>query len=286
MLDEELEKIEINLLLEAMVQRYGYDFRNYTPDSIRRRATSFRQKLGYTSIADMIPHVLQDPAFFQQLQQYFSVGVTEMFRDPFVYFSIRKNVAPILRTYPSLRLWVAGCATGEEAYSLAILLKEELSVRTTIFATDINDQSINRGREGIYKEDEARLFTSNYQAAGGIRTFSNYYQAGYDAVVMSQELKNRITFAKHNLTTDGAFGDMHLIMCRNVLIYFDKHLQGRVLDLFEKSLVYGGYLCLGTKESLQFSDVAEYFDVVDEDARIYRKRRYVEPPIFKENELQ
>ncbi len=274
MQQEEIEKIEINILLEAVVQRYGYDFRNYMADSLARRITLFRQQKGFSSIAEMIPRVLHDPVFFQELQQSLSVTVTEMFRDPFVYRSIRENVVPLLRTYPSVRIWVAGCATGEEAYSLAILLKEEeLFDKTTIFATDINDEALRLGKEGLYPQDSIRLFTANYQESGGTRSFSSYYHADYDVATMDQSLKNKITFAKHNLATDSVFGDMHLIMCRNVLIYFDSTLQNRVLQLFEESLVHGGYLCLGTKETLLFSAVADSFDTDDNNARIYRKRK-------------
>lgn len=271
---EEIEEIEINILLEAIVQRYGYDFRNYTVDSIVRRVALFRQQKGFSSISEMIPQVLHNPVFFQELQQTLSVTVTEMFRDPFVYRSIRENIIPLLRTYPSLRIWVAGCATGEEAYSLAILLKEEgLLDKTTIFATDINNEALRLGKEGIYTLDNIRRFTANYQNAGGRYSFSSYYHADYGAATIDQTLKNKITFAKHNLATDSVFGDMHLIMCRNVLIYFDRTLQNRVLQLFENSLVYGGYLCLGTKEILRFSTVANYFDTADNNARIYKKRR-------------
>ncbi|MEN6622781.1 MAG: protein-glutamate O-methyltransferase CheR [Smithella sp.] len=270
----EIEKIEISLLLEAIVQRYGYDFRNYMADSISRRITLFRQQKGFPSIAEMIPQVLHDPAFFQELLQSLSVTVTEMFRDPFVYRSIRENVIPLLQTYPSIRIWVAGCATGEEAYSLAILLKEEgIFNKTTIFATDINDEALRLGKEGIYNLENIRHFTENYQEAGGTQSFSSYYHADYGVAVIDQSLKDKITFIKHNLVTDGVFGEMHLIMCRNVLIYFDRTLQNRVLKLFEESLVYGGYLGLGTKEILRFSAVSDNFDSVDKNARIYKKRR-------------
>jgi chemotaxis protein methyltransferase CheR len=269
---DDIGTIEINLLLEAVFQRYGHDFRNYTQTSIERRIRNFLPKSGCKTISEMIPKILHDEAFFQELLQDFSITVTEIFRDPFVYRSIREHVVPMLKTYPTIKVWIAGCATGEEAYSLAILLVEEgLSKRATIFATDFNDDALAKAKEGIYHMDHIQKFTMNYHEAGGTKPFSSYYHARYDAIVMHRSLKRNITFANHNLVTDSVFGEMHLIMCRNVFIYFDQKLQDRVLNLFHESLAHGGYLCVGTNEDIRFSAVQEYFETIDEGARIYRK---------------
>jgi chemotaxis protein methyltransferase CheR len=220
----------------------------------------------------MIPRLLYDESFFQVFVREFSITVTDMFRDPHVYLSLRKNVIPLLKTYPFVKIWHAGCATGEEAYSLAIVLKEEgLYDRATLFATDFNDTALDKAKKGIYALDNARKFTANYQAAGGKTSFSEYYNARYEAMAINQSLRKNITFANHNLVTDAVFGEMQLILCRNVLIYFEKELQDRVLHLFSDSLTHGGILCLGTKESLRFSSVGKCFQAVDEDAKIYRK---------------
>jgi chemotaxis protein methyltransferase CheR len=182
-------------------------------------------------------------------------------------------VVPYLKTYPFVKVWVAGCATGEEVYSLAIVLQEEgVYDRATLFATDFNDLALQKAGEGIYPLKEMRQYTANYQQSGGKRSFADYYHAQYDSVIMDQSLKARITFANHNLVTDGIFGDVHLIFCRNVLIYFDKTLQHRVLTLLTDSLLHGGFLCLGTKETLEFSPVESYFRVVDAHEKIYQKR--------------
>jgi chemotaxis protein methyltransferase CheR len=196
-----------------------------------------------------------------------------MFRDPPVYRALREQVVPLLRTYPFVKVWHAGCATGEEAYSLAIVLKEEdLYDRAMIYATDFNAEAIEKARQGIYTVERMQEFTRNYQEAGGRRSLSEYYRARYDSAVLDAGLRDRITFASHNLATDAAFGEMHLVMCRNVLIYFNRELQNRALRLFDESLVRGGFLCLGTRETLQFSEVADGYEIVDRAARIYRKK--------------
>ena len=270
---EDIEKIELDLFLEAIYQRYGYDFRHYAQASVRRRVRHLLAKSGYSRISEMIPRLLVDEAFSQSAIHDFSITVTEMFRDPKFYCSIRKNVAPYLKTYPFIKIWHAGCATGEEVYSLAILLEEEgLYDRATIFATDLNETVLEKAKEGIYALKDIRQYTTNYQKAGGARPFADYYHAQYESAIMNQSLKRNVTFASHNLVTDGVFGEMHLIFCRNVLIYFDKTLQNRALGLFADSLNYGGFLCLGSKETLQFSDVAERFKVIDEREKIYQKR--------------
>ncbi len=273
----EIENIEINLLLEAIFQRYGHDFRCYARASIERRVRQFLPESGCETISGMIQKLMRDETFFEKIIKTFSITVTEMFRDPEVYRSIRKNVVPFLKTNPFVRIWIAGCATGEEAYSLAILLQEEgLYDRATIFATDFNDASLDKAREGIYPLGNAKQFTTNYQQAGGHASFSEYYHAKYESMAINKSLKKRITFANHNLVVDGVFGEMQLILCRNVLIYFGKSLQDRVLNLFFESLVPGGILCLGNKESLLFSDVKERFKTIDDKMKLYKKKPYLD----------
>jgi chemotaxis protein methyltransferase CheR len=269
----EIENLEIDLMLEAVFRRYGYDFRSYARASISRRTRQFLASSGYDRISEMIPKLLRDEAFFEGLARTFSITVTEMFRDPHIYLSIRENVVPLLKTYPFVKIWHAGCATGEEVYSLAIVLKEEgLYDRATIFATDFNDTALAKAKEGVYSLEKVKQSTKKYQQAGGTESFSEYYQAAYNSMAISQSLKKNITFANYNLVTDQVFGEMNLIMCRNVMIYFEKTLQNRVLGLFSRSLASGGFLCLGDKESLRFTDVVDDFAVMDEKSRIYKKR--------------
>jgi chemotaxis protein methyltransferase CheR len=273
MKQNEIEAIEVDLLLEAIFQRYGYDFRSYSRASIDRRIHQFIAAGDIARISDLIPRCIHDEGLFSELAQQFSISVTEMFRDPFVYRALREQVVPIIASFPFIKVWHAGCATGEEAYSLAIVLAEAgLSDRATIFGTDFNDDALERARQGIYPADRVQDFTRSYQEAGGTASFSEYYHAGYGSATMDSRLKDKITFANHNLTVDNVFGEMHLIVCRNVLIYFDRGLRDRVLRLFGESLVRGGFLCIGMKEDLLFSDVAEDFEVVDRSARIYKKR--------------
>lgn len=269
----ELEHVEIELLLEAIFRRYGYDFRSYARASIERRIRQFMVKAGCATIAEMIPKLLHDADFFSHLARYFSISVTELFRDPWAYQVIREKVIPLLKTWPHVKIWHAGCATGEEVYSLAIVLKEEgVYDRVTIYATDFNDEALERAREGIYGLDKIQEATRNYQRTGGTGSFSEYYHARYQAAAMDSSLKKRMVFSGHNLATDSLFGEMHLIFCRNVLIYFNRDLQNRVLGLFTESLVHGGFLCLGSKEDLRFTDVCDRFEVVDDRARIYKKK--------------
>ena len=270
----ELETIEVELLLEAIWRRYGYDFRAYARATIERRLRQFVSRSGVETISELIPKVLHDTEFFSQLARYFSIPVTELFRDPLVYRVLREKVLPLLGTWPHIKIWHAGCASGEEAYSMAIVLKEAgLYERATLYATDFNDEALDRARSGIFDIDKIQEATRNYQQAGGTRAFSEYYHAAYNAVAMDASLRERIVFSNHNLISDGLFGDMHLVLCRNVLIYFNRELQNRVLRLLTESLVNGGCLCLGTKEDLQFSgDVFERYEVVDRKAQIYRKR--------------
>ncbi|MEE8326924.1 MAG: protein-glutamate O-methyltransferase CheR [candidate division NC10 bacterium] len=272
MKDAEIEQVEIDLLLEAVYRRYGYDFRSYARASIERRTRQFLSGAGCKSVSEMIPRVLHDEEFFSRLVRYFSISVTEMFRDPPVYRAVREKVIPLLKTWPNFKIWHAGCATGEEVYSLAIVLKEEgIYDRATIYATDFNDESLERAREGIFKMEKMQEFTRNYQQVGGKASFAKYYHARYDAVTIDNSLKERITFANHNLATDSAFSEVHLIFCRNVLIYFNRELQNQALGLFTESLVHGGFLCLGTKEDLQFTNAKDRYEIMDDKARIYKK---------------
>ena len=267
-----VEAIEIDLLLEAVFRRYGHDFRSYARASVERRIRLFLADSGCQSVAELIPKILHDDKFFARLLRSFSIAVTEIFRDPPVFLAVREKVVPLLKTWPHVKIWHAGCATGEEVYSLAIVLKEEgVYDRTTIYATDFSDEALARAREGVYAIAKVKEATQGYQQAGGRRSFSEYYHAHYEAAVMESALKERITFANHNLAVDGVFGEMHLVFCRNVLIYFNRELQDRVLGLFTDSLVHGGFLCLGTKEDLMYSNVSGLYEAVDKKARIYRK---------------
>jgi len=220
----------------------------------------------------MTARLMYDEAFFSRIVLSFSIVVTEMFRDPEFYKGLREKVIPLLKTYPYIKVWHAGCASGEEVYSLAILLKEEgLYERTTIYATDFNDAVLQQAKAGVYSLGDIRKSTENYQLSGGHSSLSDYYHADYDSVIMSGELKQNITFANHNLAIDNVFSEIHLVLCRNVAIYFNKNLQTRAYRLFEESLIYGGFLCLGMKESIDFSEVRESFVDVDGELRIYKK---------------
>ena len=269
---DQIESIEIDLLLEAIYRRYGYDFRSYARASIERRIRQFLSREGGSSISRLIESVLHDEGFFGRLVSYFSIAVTELFRDPFVYRALREKVVPVLKTWPHYKVWHAGCSSGEEAYSLAVVLKEEGAYdRATIYATDFNDTVLQQAREGIYEAERLREATVNYQEAGGKASFSDYYHARYGVAAMDGSLRDRIVFSNHNLVSDTVFSEMHLVFCRNVLIYFDRSLQNRVLGLFTESLVHGGFLCLGTKEDLRFTEVADQYEPVDSKARIYKK---------------
>ena len=269
----EIERLEIDLLLETIFRRYGYDFRGYARASIDRRVRQLLSSTGCTAVAELIPKVLKDAEFFSRLVRNFSIPVTEMFRDPAVYRAVREKVVPLLRTWPHFKIWHAGCATGEEVYSLAMLLKEEgLYERATIYATDFNEEALDLAREGIYPIEKIKAATRNYQLAGGKGSLSDYYHAAYDAARMDPALRERVVFSVHNLATDSVFGEIHLVFCRNVLIYFGRELQNRALWLLTDSLVHGGYLCLGTKENLQFTEVHAHFSTLDHAARLYKKQ--------------
>ena len=267
-----VNQIELNLLLEAIFQKYGYDFRDYSKSSIKRRIFMRQGLSKIPSLSDMQHRLLHDRSFFNTLLSDLSVNVTEMFRDPFFYKAIRESVIPILRTYPFFKIWHAGCSTGEEVYSMAILLKEEgLLDRALIYATDFNETVLIKARDGIYPLDRMDEFSTNYQHASGKKSLANYYSTTYGAAVMDPSLKKHILFAQHNLATDNVFCEMHLIMCRNVLIYFNKELQDRAIGLFGNSLIRKGILCLGSKESLKFTQYADNFDELVAQEKIYQK---------------
>ena len=229
---------------------------------------------GLEDISQMQYKVLKDETFASKLLHDLSITVTEMFRDPGFYKSLRENVIPILKTYPFVKIWHAGCSTGEEAYSMSIIMQEEgLQDRTTIYATDFNQKALNQAKEGIFSNKMMKDYTSNYQLSGGKEFFSRYYTSDYNNVIMNQSLKKNIVWANHNLVTDSVFAEVHMILCRNVLIYFDKYLQNKVQKLFYNSLINGGILCLGAKESIRFTDFHEKYIELDEKQKIL-KRRY------------
>lgn len=268
----EIEVIELELLADSILKRYGYDFRNYAKASFSRRIKLFLETTGCKNISELIPHILNDEEIFNNLLMRLSITVTEMFRDPSVYSVIRKEVFELLRTYPFLKIWHAGCATGEEVYSMAILLKEEgLYDRCQIYATDFNSMALKAASDGIFPIKSIKQFTANYQKAGGVNTFSDYFVTDKESAIILNELKKNITFANHNLVTDTVFGEMNLIFCRNVLIYFDQKLQDKVLNLFSDSLVRNGFLCLGSKETLRFSKVEQDFEPLFEKHKIFKK---------------
>lgn len=269
---EELERLEVKLLLEAVYRRYGFDFREYAQASLKRRLWRRLHAEGLATLTQLHDRLLHDPTCMERLLLDLSINVTSMFRDPTFYAAFRGQVAPKLRTYPFTRIWCAGCSTGEEVYSLAILLQEEgLYDRTRIYATDINEQVLESARDGVYPLDKMQQYTQNYISGGGTGEFSEYYVAGYDGARFRRSLTENIVFAQHNLASDRAFNEFNVIVCRNVMIYFDKGLQDRVHKLFYESLDTFGVLALGHKESVTFSPFADSYEILDASERIYRK---------------
>jgi chemotaxis protein methyltransferase CheR len=269
---QDSESIEIELLVEAIYKKYGYDFRNYSEAPLKRRLKYALAVSEEKNFAAMQHRVLHDTSYFESLLLNLTVNVTEMFRDPTFYRSLREKVLPILRTYPFIKIWHAGCSTGEEVYSMAILLKEEnLLKNAMLYATDIDTQVLKKAKEGIYSLDRIKEFTQNYQRAGGHYSFADYYTARYDAAIMDSSLKKNIVFSQHNLVTDGAFGEMNMIVCRNVIIYFNRQLQNRVLKLFHDSLVRKGVLCLGSKETTKYLEVKNAFEEIDGKEKIFKR---------------
>lgn len=270
---ERIFEIELELLVEAIYQRYQYDFRQYSRHSLRRRLARAQEQFQCRSLSQLQDRLLREPALFPRLLDYLTVPTTELFRDPAYFLALRRHVVPYLRTYPSVKIWVAGCSTGEEAYSLAIVLAEEgLLDKTVLYATDINPRSIETARQGIYRADAVREASGNYRAAGGRGSLADYYSAAYDSVRFDPALARNVVFADHSLATDAVFAEVHLVSCRNVLIYFDRSLQDRAFSLFHDALVRQGFLGLGAKETVLLSDHKDQFEVISQDARIFRKR--------------
>ncbi len=268
------EELEIQLLLEAIHRKYGYNFKGYADTHTRRRLQHRLYLGGFDHYGQMIHQVIHDEDFFNTLLMDLSINVTEMFRDPEFYRAVRREIIPLLKTYSFIKVWHAGCSAGQEVYSMSILLEEEgLKPRSQVYATDFNEVVLDKARQAIYPLDVMKHYTRNYRDAGGSRDFSDYYTADYDNVILKQYLKERVVFSSHNLVTDSVFGEMNLIFCRNVMIYFNRELQNRVLKLFHDSLCPGGYLCLGARESIKFTDMARHFDMVSKEHRIYRKKR-------------
>ena len=269
---DELEEIELSLLLEGVYRKYGFDFREYAPASLRRRIWRRVYAEGLSTISALQERLLHDPASMERLLLDLSINVTAMFRDPSFYVAFRKKVVPALRTYPFTRIWIAGCSTGEEVYSLAILLhEEEVYDRTRIYATDINEAVLERARAGVFPLDKMREYTQNYIKAGGTRAFSEYYLAKYDGAQFQRALHEQVVFAQHNLVSDRSFNEFNVIICRNVMIYFDRTLQDRVHHLFYDSLMTFGVLGLGHKESIRFSPHEDAYEELDPNERLYRK---------------
>lgn len=267
------EDLEIELLLEALYQRYHYDFRHYARASIKRRLIHARGQLGFPTISAIQDRVLHDPAMLPRLLDYLTVQVSDMFRDPSYFKALRENVLPHLRTYPSLKVWIAGCSAGEEVYSMAILFKEEgLYDRTIFYATDINPEALAAAEAGVFPLDRIRKFTENHRKSGGKSSLSDYYTAAYGRAAFDKSLRGRVVFSDHSLVTDAVFAEMHLISCRNVMIYFDRPLQDRAVGLFRESLTRNGFLGLGSKESLRFSAHAAAFSEFVAGEKIYQRR--------------
>src|SRR5437764_10274471 len=269
---QELEDIELQLLLEGVFRRYGFDFREYAPASLRRRVRRRVHAEGLITVAGLVDKLLHEPACMERLLLDLSINVTAMFRDPSFYVAFREKVVPQLRTYPFTRIWVAGCSTGEEVYSLAILLQEEgVYERTRIYATDINESVLERAREGVFPLEKMQEYTQNYLRAGGTEAFSEYYVAAYDGAQFQRSLVDNVVFAQHNLVSDRSFNEFHVIVCRNVMIYFDKKLQDHVHELFYDSLINFGILALGHKESIRFTPFAQRYEELDPAEKLYRK---------------
>lgn len=271
MIDPDLDPLETDLVLEAVNRRFGFDFRGYSRASLERRIRNVRDREGLRHVAELIPRLLHDPSFVDQFVNGISVNVTEPFRDPEVFAALRTELFPVLETYPYFKIWHAGCASGEEIYSLAILLHEaDLLDRAQIYATDINTEALARARDGIYPLDSLRKAEAGYRKAGGQARLADYYTAQYGAGRFASMLRSNLVCSQHNLVTDAPFGEMVAVICRNVLIYFTRDLQDRVISLFHASLARRGFLTLGTRESLAHIPSGARFEASRPDARIYR----------------
>jgi chemotaxis protein methyltransferase CheR len=268
----ELERIEIELLLEGIERHYGFDFRGYALGSLRRRLLRTAAEEGVGSISGLQEKVLHDPGAMERLLTGLSVSVTSMFRDPSFFVAFREHVVPLLRTYPFIRVWNAGCSTGEETYSFAILLEEEgLYERSRIYATDFNADVLARARAGRFPLDRMQEYTQNYQRAGGRRDFSVYYSVEGGMAKLEERLTKHVVFAQHNLASDRSFNEFNVVLCRNVLIYFGRDLQRRVHRLFHDSLARFGVLGLGQKETLRFTDLEDRYEELDAREKLYKR---------------
>jgi chemotaxis protein methyltransferase CheR len=267
-----VEDIELSLLLEGIYQQYGFDFRNYAMSSLRRRVFNFVRNENIGSISLLQDRILHERNWLERFLYSLSVNVSAMFRDPLFYRAFRQDVVPLLKTYPFVRIWLAGVSMGEEVYSLAILLQEEgIYERCRIYATDINDAVLKKAKDGIYPIELMQTYTNNYIRGGGTRSFSDYYTAAYDRVILKSSLRDNIVFAQHNLATDASFNEFQVILCRNVMIYFNGELQSHVHHLLHDSLVMFGVLGLGAKETLKFSPHEHAYEEIDNAARLYRR---------------
>ena len=267
------EDIEIRLLLEAIFRRYHYDFRGYAMASVKRRLIQAREHFHCQTFSALQDLILHDPGMMTAMLPYLTVQVSELFRDPLYFKAIREKVVPHLKTYPSLKVWIAGCSTGEELYSFAILFREEgLFDRTMFYATDINHDALKKAEAGVYSLDRIKLFTENHRLSGGRGSLSDYYNAAYGAASFDKSLRKNVVFSDHSLATDAVFAETQLVSCRNVLIYFDRDLQDRAISLFKGSLARKGFLGLGSKETLRFSSSVDAFSEFAHDERIYQKR--------------
>ncbi len=267
-----VEDLEIDLLLEGVFRQYGFDFRGYARSSLRRRVRNMVAGEKLSTVSGLIEKTLHDSGCLERLLLGLSVNVSAMFRDPRFFLAFRRRAVPLLRTYPFIRIWQAGCSTGEEVYSLAILLQEEgLYERCRIYATDMNEVVLRQAREGIYSIDAMQKYTANYLAAGGTHTFSDYYTAAYDHVLLRPSLRDHVVFSQHNLVSDGVFNEFNVILCRNVMIYFTRPLQERVHDLFARSFAKFGLLGLGSHESLRFLPCQDEYDPLENGEKLFRR---------------
>jgi len=272
MMENTIDDIEIDLLLEAIYRKYHYDFRSYAGASLKRRLKLACDHYRCDSFSALQGRVLHDTQALEGLLNYMTVQVSEMFRDPHYFKALREKVVPHLKTYSSLKVWIAGCSSGEEVYSLAILFREEgLEERTIFYATDINTEALKKAEAGVYSMDRIPLFTENHHKSGGKSSLSDYYTAAYGNAIFDKTLRKNVVFSDHSLATDAVFAEMHLISCRNVLIYFTRELQERVFGLFQESLIRKGFLGLGAKETIRFSGHDAAFSDADKPARIYQK---------------
>lgn len=272
--EDELERLEISLLVDGVYKHYGCDFRNYAYASLRRRVWNVVRSERLGTVTGLLERVLHDPACMERFLAQLTVNVTAMFRDPSFYVAFREQVVPLLRAYPFIRIWHAGCSTGEEVYSMAILLQEEdLYRRCRIYATDLNEIALKAARDGIFPHSCMKEYASNYALAGGKAALSDYYtSSGYDHVIFRQSLRKNVVFSHHNLATDGSFNEFNVILCRNVMIYFNPTLQARVHNLLYESLRRFGVLVLGLKESLKGTVREASYEEINGHERIYRRR--------------